>query len=596
MKRTHHCGELRPSHVGNEVRLAGWVDSIRDLGGIIFINLRDREGITQIFIDRDDAELYALSRSIKPEYVLEATGPVIKREPGTENPKIPTGEIEVRVRGLVILNTSQPLPFAIDASADRVREDLRLTYRYLDLRRPSNLEVIRRRHRAARSVRQFLDENGFVEVETPILFKSTPEGAREFLVPSRLNPTQFYALPQSPQQYKQMLMVSGVERYYQIARCFRDEDLRADRQPEFTQIDIELSFVDREAVLALVEGLLGRIWQDVLGVEIKTPFQRMSYREAMNRFGSDKPDLRFNLELVDVTDTFQKSNFRVFSQAVEAGHSIKAINAKGLANIAGSELKSLEDTARNIGAKGLAFIRVVDNQWKSSIAKFLGEEERTSLIEHLGISDGDLIVFSSGDWEQTCKILGRIRLEISRLLSDKGQLTIDPNDYRFLWVLDFPLMIFDDEQGRFVSAHHPFTAPVAEDIPLLASNPHDVRGQHYDCVLNGVELGGGSIRIHNADLQEKVFREVLGLDEETVKTRFGYMLEAFSYGAPPHGGIAFGFDRLVAILSGRSSIREVIAFPKNHKGQEMMTGSPGPVTNQQLKELNISVSNVENQS
>ena len=420
-----------------------------------------------------------------------------------------------------------------------------------------------------------------------MLFKSTPEGAREFLVPSRMNPGSFYALPQSPQQYKQMLMVAGVERYYQLARCFRDEDLRSDRQPEFTQLDIELSFIDREDMYALIEGLMKRVWQDVLGVELETPFLRMSYFDAMNRFGIDKPDMRFGMELQDCAEVFANSEFKVFAGALKAGGSVKAFNAKGLADLTQGELRSLEDAAKSHGAKGLAFIKCEGGEWKSPILKFLSEDEKEGLRSLLNIEDGDIVFFAATEWEQACTILGRVRLDAAQLLIKRGLLELDPADYKFLWVIEFPLMLFDEEANRFVASHHPFTAPVEEDLPLLDSDPKKVRGQHYDLVLNGVELGGGSIRIHQPQVQKKVFEEVLNIDPEVVESRFGYMLKAFEYGAPPHGGIAFGLDRMVTILAQRQSIRDVIAFPKNQKGQEMMTASPGTATDKQLRDLHI---------
>jgi aspartyl-tRNA synthetase len=587
MKRTHSCSQLRKSDAGSTVSLSGWVDSARDHGGILFVDLRDREGLTQIVLDPSNKNLEALFGSIKPESVISITGKVEERLGGTSNQKLATGEIEVHTTELEVLNVSKTPPFPMDDSADKVSEDLRMTHRYLDLRRTTNLEMLKMRHATSRSVRDYMDEQGFIEVETPMLFKSTPEGAREFLVPSRMNPGAFYALPQSPQQYKQMLMVAGVERYYQLARCFRDEDLRSDRQPEFTQLDIELSFIDREDMYALIEGLMATVWKDVIGVELKTPFLRMSYFDAMNRFGVDKPDMRFDMELKDCGEFFAQSGFKVFSGALQSGGAVKAINVKGLADITQGELRSLEDTAKTLGAKGLAFIKCENGEWKSPIVKFFSDEEKTALTEVLGIEDGDIVFFAASEWERACAILGRVRLDAAQLLVKRGKLTIDSNVYKFLWVIEFPLMIYDEDEGRYVSSHHPFTSPVVEDIPLLDSDPKAVRGQHYDLVLNGVELGGGSIRIHQPELQKKVFEEVLQIPKDVVESRFGYMLKAFEYGAPPHGGIAFGLDRLVAILTQRTSIRDVIAFPKNQKGQEMMTASPGIATAKQLRDLHI---------
>jgi len=587
MKRTHNCSQLRKSDVGSTATLSGWVDSVRDHGGILFVDLRDREGLTQIVLDPSNAALEAQFGSIKPESVISVCGAVVARIETAVNANLATGEIELQATDLKVLNVSRTPPFPMDDSADKTSEDLRMTYRYLDLRRSSNLKLLKLRHRTTQSIRNFMDEQGFLDVETPMLFKSTPEGAREFLVPSRMNPGAFYALPQSPHQYKQMLMVAGVERYYQLARCFRDEDLRADRQPEFTQLDIELSFIDREDMYALIEGLMQRVWRDVLGVDLATPFLRMSYFDAMNRFGVDKPDMRFGMELQDCAEIFKQSGFKVFQGALEAGGAVKAFNAKGLADLTQGELRDLEDAAKSLGAKGLAFIKCEGGEWKSPILKFFSAAEKTALQARLQIEDGDIVFFAASDWEQACTILGRVRLDAAKLLVKREKLTMDPADYKFLWVIEFPLMLFDEEAGRYVASHHPFTAPVEEDIPLLDSDPKAVRGQHYDLVLNGVELGGGSIRIHQPDVQKKVFEEVLKIPADLVESRFGYMLRAFEYGAPPHGGIAFGLDRMVTILGGRSSIRDVIAFPKNQKGQEMMTSSPGVATEKQLRDLHI---------
>lgn len=589
MKRTNTCNELTSADKGKSVTLIGWVQSVRDHGGIIFVDLRDREGITQV-VFHPDCPVYRDAQKLKDESVIQIFGTVAMRENDTVNPSLKTGEIEVVADNMIIHNVCETLPFPLDNErADKVNEDLRLQYRYLDLRRPRNLNLLRMRHKAAKALREYLDSNGFTEVETPILFKSTPEGAREFLVPSRLNPGQFYALNQSPQQYKQMLMVSGIERYYQMAKCFRDEDLRADRQPEFTQVDIEMSFIDREDMYSLIENMLKKVWKDVLGIDIPTPFKRMPYSEAMNRYGVDKPDTRFEMELTDFTDTFKQSQFKVFSSVANGGGSIKAINAKGLADITQGELKNLEDVAKTLGAKGLAFIKAENGAWKSPILKFLSEAEQAELKQKLNIEDGDIVFFAACEWERACSILGRIRLECAKLLQARGKLSIPTDQFNFLWVIEFPLMLFDEEQGRYVSAHHPFTSPVEEDIKYLDSDPLRVRGQHYDIVLNGVELGGGSIRIHQPQVQEKVFRDVLKIPEDIIESRFGYMLKAFKYGAPPHGGIALGFDRLVSILTNRQSIRDIIAFPKTQRGQDLMAQSPCPVTEKQLKDLHIAV-------
>ncbi len=587
MNRTHHCNELRKRDAGKSASLIGWIDSVRDHGGILFLDLRDREGKTQVVFDPGNEELSALEPQLKPESVLEISGECRERSDDTINAELPTGEVEIFAKQAIVHNLSRTPPFPLDDSTDRVNEDLRLSYRYLDLRRPSGIAALKLRHQASQATRHFFDQNGFLEIETPMLFKSTPEGAREFLVPSRLNPGQFYALPQSPQQYKQMLMVAGVERYYQLARCFRDEDLRADRQPEFTQIDVEMSFIDREDMYALIEGLLTAVWKDTLDEEIETPFLRMPFEEAMNRFGSDKPDMRFELEIKDFTETFQESEFKVFAGAAQGGGVVKAINAKSLADVTQGEMKHLEETAKSLGAKGLAFIKAENGEWKSPILKFLSEGEQAHLKDDLKVEDGDVIFFAAGEWEASCNILGRIRLESAALLEKREKLDRSPTDWKFLWVIDFPLMTHDEEHGRYVASHHPFTSPVPEDVALLDSDPKKVRGQHYDVVLNGVELGGGSIRIHQPDLQKKVFEDALKIPPDVVQSRFGYMLEAFQYGAPPHGGIALGLDRLVAILAQRESIREVIAFPKTQKGQDLMTQSPGSATERQLRDLHV---------
>jgi aspartyl-tRNA synthetase len=589
MKRTHHCSELRPEHVGQEVTLCGWVHSRRDLGGVIFLDVRDREGRTQTVFDPSDlpAELFERASSLKTESVVAVTGQVRHRPEGTDNQKITTGQVEVMARSLELLNQAELLPFPVDDpdAASRVNEELRLRYRYLDLRRPEMTRNLRTRSRVALATRQYMEEQGFLEVETPTLFKSTPEGAREFLVPSRTNAGLFYALPQSPQQFKQILMVAGIERYFQLARCYRDEDLRADRQPEFTQIDIEMSFIEREDIYALVEGLLARVWQTALGVAIPTPFRRLTFAQAIERFGTDKPDTRMEMELVDVSEVFRGSAFKVFSSAIEAGGVVKGLNAKGLAGATQGQMEAMTDLARAGGAKGLAYIKLENGEWKSPIVKFFSQEQKAALVERLGMQEGDLILFAAGPWLGASEILGRIRLYAAEVLKAAGKLAVQPGRYDFLWVVDFPLLSFDKEQGRWYSSHHPFTAPVGEDAPLLKSEPRKVRGQHYDIVVNGVELGGGSIRIHQPDLQRTIFEDVLQLTPEVVQTRFGYLLEAFRYGCPPHGGIALGFDRMVAMLCGTSSIRDVIAFPKTAKGTCLMTDSPGVVEPRQLRDL-----------
>jgi aspartyl-tRNA synthetase len=591
MKRTHHCNELRPAQIGQTVTLSGWVHSRRDLGGLIFIDIRDREGRTQTVFDPSDLpkELFERAASLRSECVISVTGKVRRRPEGTNNTKIATGEVEVGVTGLEVLNMAEVLPFPVDDPevAAKVNEELRLQYRYLDLRRPEMARNLRLRSKVATATRVFLDEQGFLEVETPTLFKSTPEGAREFLVPSRVHPGQFYALPQSPQQFKQILMVAGVERYFQLARCYRDEDLRADRQPEFTQVDLEMSFIDREDLYALIEGMLKRIWKVALNIDIAAPFRRLSFAEALNRYGIDKPDTRFGMELVDFTEEFRASTFKVFSGAIANGGVVKAINAKGLAGATQGQIETMTEYAKSFGAKGLAFIKVEKGEWKSPIVKFFNDTEKAALTQKLAIEEGDLILFAADQWLTACEILGKIRLYCADVLKEQGKLTIPADRFDFLWVVDFPLLSFDKEQNRWYSSHHPFTAPVAEDIPFLTSDPKKVRGQHYDIVVNGVELGGGSIRIHQPDVQKTIFEQVLQIPPDMVKARFGYMLEAFRYGAPPHGGIALGFDRLIAILCGTLSIRDVIAFPKTAKGTDLMTDSPAPVEPKQLRDLHL---------
>ena len=591
MKRTHHCNELRPEQIGQTVTLTGWVHSRRDLGGVIFVDVRDREGRTQTVYDPSllSPELFNQASALRSESVILVTGKVRQRPEGTRNSKIATGEVEVVAEQLQVLNQAAVLPFPVDDPevAGKVNEELRLQYRYLDLRRPEMVRNLRVRSKVAVATRNYLDEEGFLEVETPTLFKSTPEGAREFLVPCRTNPGQFYALPQSPQQFKQILMVGGIERYYQLARCYRDEDLRADRQPEFTQVDIEMSFIEREDIYRLIEGLLKRVWKTALGQDLQTPFLRMPFLEALNRFGIDKPDTRFGLELVDFTEEFRQSAFKVFSGTVANGGVVKAINAKGLACATQGQIETMTEIAKGFGAKGLAYIKVEKGEWKSPIVKFFGETEKAALSQKLKIEEGDLVLFAADQWLNACEILGKIRLYCAETLKNQGKLTIPADQFNFLWVVDFPLLSFDKEMNRWYSSHHPFTAPLAEDIPLLLADPKKVRGQHYDIVVNGVELGGGSIRIHQPDVQKTLFEQVLQIPADMVQARFGYMLEAFRYGAPPHGGIALGFDRMVAMLCGCTSIRDVIAFPKTAKGTDLMTQSPAAVEPRQLRDLHL---------
>jgi aspartyl-tRNA synthetase len=591
MKRTHHCNELRPAHIGQTVTLSGWVHSRRDLGGLIFIDVRDREGRTQTVFDPSDLpkELFERAAALRSECVVSVTGKVRQRPAGTNNTKIPTGEVEIMVKELEVLNVAEVLPFPVDdpEAASKVNEELRLKYRYLDLRRPEMARNLRLRSKVATATRVFMDEQGFLEVETPTLFKSTPEGAREFLVPSRTSPGLFYALPQSPQQFKQILMVAGVEKYFQLARCYRDEDLRADRQPEFTQIDIEMSFIEREDIYNLIEGLLQRVWKTALNIDVPVPFKRLTFEEALNRYGIDKPDTRIGMELADFTEEFRASKFKVFSGAVANGGVVKALNAKGLACATQGQIETMTAYAQSLGAKGLAFIKVEGGEWKSPIVKFFNDAEKAALTKKLAIEEGDLILFAADQWLNACEILGKIRLYCADVLKTQGKLMIPAGQFNFLWVIEFPLLGFDREQNRWYSSHHPFTAPVTEDIPLLKTDPKKVRGQHYDIVVNGVELGGGSIRIHQPDVQKTVFEEVLQIPPDMVKARFGYLLEAFRYGAPPHGGIALGFDRLIAILCNTPSIRDVIAFPKTAKGTCLMTDSPGSVEPKQLRDLHL---------
>jgi len=593
MKRTHHCNELRPAHIGQTVTLSGWVHSRRDLGGLIFIDIRDREGRTQTVFDPSDLtpELFAQAASLRSECVVSITGKVRHRPEGTNNAKIPTGEVEVGVTALEVLNMAEVLPFPVDDPeiANKVNEELRLQYRYLDLRRPEMARNLKLRSKVAIATRSYMDEQGFLEVETPTLFKSTPEGAREFLVPNRREPGTFYALPQSPQQFKQILMVAGVEKYFQLARCYRDEDLRADRQPEFTQVDIEMSFIDREDIYALIEGLIKRVWKTALNIDVPTPFKRISFEEALNRYGIDKPDTRFAMELVDMTEDFKASTFKVFSGTIANGGVVKALNAKGLAGATQGQIETMTEYAKSFGAKGLAFIKVENGEWKSPIVKFFSEAEKAALTTKLAIQEGDLILFAADQWLNACEILGKIRLYCADVLKGQGKLTIPADQFNFLWVIEFPLLGFDRENNRWYSSHHPFTAPVADDIPLLKTDPKKVRGQHYDIVVNGVELGGGSIRIHQPDVQKTIFEELLAIPPEETKLRFGYMLDAFKYGAPPHGGIALGFDRLIAILCNTPSIRDVIAFPKTAKGTCLMTDSPSQVSPKQLRDLYLEV-------
>ena len=587
MYRTHNCNSLRKSDIGKEVTLAGWVNVTRDHGGVIFIDLRDREGLTQIvFRPEENAQLATQAHTLRSEDVIQVSGRVAARLPGTENPNLATGDIEIIPSDLKILNRADTLPFPIDAEPQN--EDLRMTYRYFDLRRPRMARNLRLRHRIVKATRDYLDGQGYVEVETPILSKSTPEGARDFLVPSRLNPGKFYALPQAPQQYKQLLMVAGVEKYFQIAKCFRDEDLRADRQPEFTQIDIEASFVTADDIFALTEGMLTAIFKSARNIDIKTPFDRLTYREAVGRYGSDKPDRRFGMELVDLGEIFRESGFKVFRGALDAGGVVKAINGKGFADITIGQADELTEIAKLYGAKGLAFIKIENGEWKSPIVKFFSEAEKAALQSKLGIEEGDCIFFAADKWEIACEVLGRLRLRIAEIQDLLGGAR-PPGmpKWDFLWVTDFPLFQWSPEENKWNAMHHPFTRPKAEDMPLFEAKKFpEIRAEAYDVVLNGVEIGGGSIRIHEPELQEKMF-ETLGISPEDRQSLFGHLLRALRLGAPPHGGIAPGLDRIVMLICEEQGIRDVMAFPKNNRGMDLMTQSPADVDPRQLRDLSL---------
>jgi aspartyl-tRNA synthetase len=582
LKRTYMCGQVTKALVGQEVTVTGWIQRRRDLGKLIFIYLRDREGFIQVVFNTDTSrEVFDKAETIRSEYVLAVKGTVVEREERDINPQYPNGDVEVIATDLKILSTAATPPIYIEDGLD-ASEALRLKYRYLDLRRPEMQKNIILRHRVTKWVRDFLDEEGFLEIETPMLTKSTPEGARDYLVPSRVHPGSFYALPQSPQLFKQLLMLSGYDRYFQVARCFRDEDLRADRQPEFTQIDMEMSFVEIDDVLSLNERLIARVMKKALGIDVQLPLPRMTYKEAMERFGSDKPDTRFGLELQNVSDLVKNSGFKVFADTVALGGSVRAINVKGSeSQFSRKEIDSLGEYVKTYRAKGLAWIRVTSEGIKSPIAKFFSDEDMDTLLQYLGAEVGDLLLFVADQDDVVFASLGHLRLQIAEKLG-----MLDDNQKNLLWVTEFPLLEYDEEDQRFVAKHHPFTCPMDEDIPLLESQPEKVRAKAYDIILNGVELGGGSIRIHSTELQETMLR-ILGFTQEQAWERFGFLLEAFKYGTPPHGGIAYGLDRLIMLLANADSIRDVIAFPKVQNASDLMTEAPSSVDISQLEELHI---------
>jgi len=582
LKRTCYCGEVRPSHVGTRITLMGWVQRRRDHGGLIFIDLRDREGVVQLVFSPDAPAVHAKAHDLRSEYVLAVTGEVRMRPDGTQNTGLATGLVEVAVSALKLLNDSAPLPFTLEDETD-VSEMMRLKYRYLDLRRPSLQNKLVLRHKVAMATRNYLSENGFIEIETPVLTKSTPEGARDFLVPSRLNPGSFYALPQSPQIFKQILMIGGFDKYFQVVRCFRDEDLRADRQPEFTQIDAEMSFVEAADVITVMEGLITRIFKQGVGVELKTPFPRLTYKEAVGRFGLDNPDVRFGLELVDLTETVRNCGFKVFDETVAKGWPVKALCAKGCAEFSRKDLDDLTGVAVSYGAKGLAWVKLTPDGWQSPIAKFLSDDVKAAIVKALGAAAGDLLLFAADKPSIANTVLGRVRLN----LANRGGL-IPKDGFNFVWVTEFPMLDYDETDKRYVAVHHPFTAPMDEDIARLDTDPLSVRAKAYDLVLNGSEIGGGSIRIHRSDVQSKVFGK-LGISEDEARLRFGFLLDALSFGTPPHGGIAFGLDRIMAIMTGSESIRDVIAFPKTQKAADVMSEAPSTVDQKQLDEISIRV-------
>ena len=581
LRRTHTCNDLGADFLDRETILMGWVLRRRDHGGVIFIDLRDRWGITQIVFNPEIHEaVHAKAHQLRSEWVIAVRGTVARRPAAMENHKLKTGAIEVLVHELRILNTSETPPFPLDEDIE-VSDTLRLQYRYLDLRRPEIANNLVLRHQALQTVRSYLNDNSFLEIETPMLTRSTPEGARDYLVPSRVNAGKFYALPQSPQLFKQILMVAGMDRYYQIVKCFRDEDLRADRQPEFTQIDMELSFITEAEIITLVEGMIKNLFKAVRGIELQPPFAQMTYDEAMRRYGTDRPDTRFGLELVDLTETLRGCGFKVFQSAIEKGGVVKAINAKGCGGFSRKDLDDLTEFAGRFGARGMAWIKIKEDEWQSPITKFFSPEEIAAMATALDARPGDLILFGADQTRTVHQVLAELRLELARRLG-----LIEPGSFSFLWVTDFPLLEYDDEARRYTAVHHPFTAPREDQLDLLATDPGAVKSRAYDLVLNGSEIGGGSIRIHNPAMQQQIF-EALGIDAEEAREKFGFLLRALELGAPPHGGIAFGVDRLMMLLTGSSSIRDVIAFPKTQKATCPLTDAPSPVARKQLTELHL---------
>lgn len=581
LKRTHLATELSTANVGENVVLMGWANTCRDHGGLIFIDLRDRTGLIQLVFNPEVAgEAFAKAEKVRGEFVVAAVGVVHKRSEATINPKLKTGELEVYVSELRILNRAKTPPFYIEEDID-VDENIRLKYRYLDLRRPDMQKNIILRHKVTMAARQFLDRKGFLEIETPMLTKSTPEGARDYLVPSRVNPGKFYALPQSPQIFKQILMVAGMDKYFQIVRCFRDEDLRADRQPEFTQIDLEMSFIDEDDILGLMEEMTATTFKDAAGIKVETPFPRLTYQEAMDRYGSDKPDLRFGLELKDFTEIAAKSDFKVFAAVAASGGLVRGINAKGCADFSRKEIDDLTQFVSIYGAKGLAYIVVTEEGLKSPILKFFKEEEIKEMLDKFEAQPGDLLFFVADKPPVVAAALGALRIELAK---KKNLISLD--EFKFAWVVDFPLVEYDEVERRWTAIHHPFTAPKEEDVEFMETDPGRVRARAYDMVLNGVELGGGSIRIHRRDIQEKMF-SLLGMSQEEAREKFGYMLEAFEYGTPPHGGLAFGLDRMIMLMAKKDTIRDVIPFPKTQSAADLMCQAPSEVNPKQLQELHI---------